>query len=54
MPYLLDVHLFLGRPLKVAGDDVSGQPKYAENEDGVVGAIPEPLMVSWLVAIATK
>lgn len=47
MPYLLDLHLFLGRPLKIAGDDVSGQAKYAENEDGVVGTVPEPLMV-WI------
>uniref|UniRef100_UPI00358E29C2 ATP-dependent RNA helicase DDX54 n=1 Tax=Myxine glutinosa TaxID=7769 RepID=UPI00358E29C2 len=39
LPYLLDLHLFLGRPLSLAG-----RKSFEESEDGLLGRIPQAVV----------
>ncbi|EDV23516.1 uncharacterized protein TRIADDRAFT_58231 [Trichoplax adhaerens] len=40
LPYLIDLHLFLGRPLRFAGDTTAAN----DPENGITGAIPQEII----------
>ncbi|XP_068095990.1 ATP-dependent RNA helicase DDX54 [Hyperolius riggenbachi] len=40
-PYVYDLHLFVGRPLKLAGDP---QPDIDQDTDGILGKVPQSLI----------